>query len=59
MSFPVWASIDEAAEYFGVTKRTIRRRIAEGDLPAYRVGGLIRIKITDLDALAVRIPAAG
>lgn len=46
--------IPEAATYLDVDHKTIRRLIASGDLPAYRLGRrLIKVKITDLDALLV------
>lgn len=51
-------SIAEAAEYFGVTTRTIHRYIKDGRLPASRLGPrFIRIKVADLDALLSPIPA--
>lgn len=55
-----WRSLSEAAEYIGVTDRTIRNYIARGELPAHRVRGsrLIRINQADLDALLRPIPSA-
>lgn len=55
-----WLSQAEAAEYLGVTDRTIRNYVARGDLPAARVRGsrLIRIAQSDLDALLGPIPSA-
>ncbi|WGY04319.1 helix-turn-helix domain-containing protein [Nocardioides sp. QY071] len=55
-----WLSQSEAAEYLGVTTRTIRNYIASGDLPARRVSGsrLIRIAADDLDELLKPIPSA-
>lgn len=47
-----------AARHYGVSAKTIRRRIAEGALPAVRVGRLIRIDPDDLDAMARPIPSA-
>jgi excisionase family DNA binding protein len=52
-------SIVQAADQFGISTRTVRRRIAEGKLRAYRVGGLIRIDAEDLAQLAQPIPTAG
>jgi excisionase family DNA binding protein len=45
-------SIEGAATYLSVSTKTIRRRIASGDLPAYRVGrnGPVRLRVTDLEA---------
>ncbi len=53
-----WLSQAEAAEYIGVTDRTIREYIARGVLPASRVRGsrLIRIRRADLDDLLAPIP---
>lgn len=48
-----------AADYLGVSERTIDRYIETGRLPAYRLGvRSIRIRIADLDALEARIPTA-
>jgi len=41
-------SLSAAAEYYGVTPRTIRRWVAQGRLTAYRVGP--RLLRVDLDA---------
>jgi excisionase family DNA binding protein len=54
-----YMSLKDAATRYGVSERTIRRRIAEGKLPAYRVGPRsIRVAAADLDALATPIPTA-
>ena len=53
-------SVDAAAAYLGLNPRTIRRYIALGELPAYRVGpATIRVDRADVDALIRPIPAAG
>jgi excisionase family DNA binding protein len=50
----------EAAAYADVSTRTIRRWIAAGTLPGYRVGPrLIKVDLGDLDHLARRIPTGG
>lgn len=55
-----WVSQAEAAEHLGVTDRTLRRMIAAGELPAYRLGKrLLRIDLADVDALLRRVPTAG
>jgi excisionase family DNA binding protein len=55
----VWHSIQSGAAYSLVSTRTIRRKIASGELPAFRYGRrLIRIDQADLDALFRRIPTA-
>jgi excisionase family DNA binding protein len=52
-------SLAEAAEWAGVCERTLRRRIADGTLTAYRLGPrLIRIDLTELGALLREIPTA-
>lgn len=52
-------SPNQAAELLGLSVRTIRRRIASGQLPAYRSGRkVIRIKTADLDRIFRRIPSA-
>ncbi|GAB2535187.1 helix-turn-helix transcriptional regulator [Brachybacterium huguangmaarense] len=54
------ASLAEAAEYLGVTERTIRNYIARGDLTGYRLGKRsIRIDVGELESLLTVIPAAG
>lgn len=47
------------ADEYGISTRTLRRRIADGTLPAYRVGGQVRVREADLEQLARRIPACG
>lgn len=53
-------TIESAADMLAVHPRTIRRYIAAGDLPAYRVGARqIRVRLSDVDGLLVPIPTAG
>lgn len=55
-----YETIAEAAARARVSTRTIRRRIADGDLTAYRFGPhLIRLDPTEVDRLLRPIPAAG
>lgn len=52
-------SISEAAEFLGVHPKTVRRRIAAGDLTGYRVSSrLIRIDADELEASVRPIPNA-
>jgi excisionase family DNA binding protein len=53
---PDWG-IEEAAVYLGVSNYTIRRMIARGELPAYRVGKLIRLRRSEIDGALPRIGA--
>lgn len=55
-----YLSLEQAAAHLDVSEKTLRRRIADGTVPAYRLGHrAIRIKITDLDQLLRPIPTAG
>jgi excisionase family DNA binding protein len=46
-----FVSIKQAAEYIGVTDRTIRQMIADGRVPAYKSGGrLVRLDLNEVDA---------
>jgi excisionase family DNA binding protein len=45
-----WLSSQDAARRLGVTARTLYRFIDQGDLPAYRLGRVIRLKLTDVDS---------
>ena len=48
-----------AAEYLAVNERTVRRLIADGQLPAHRVGSrLVRVRRSDVEKLLTRIPVA-
>ncbi|MEA5117287.1 MAG: excisionase family DNA-binding protein [Propionicimonas sp.] len=54
---PEWVSLQQAAGLHGVSVDTLRRRIREGRLPAYRFGDrLIKVRIADLDNLFRPIP---
>lgn len=55
------ASINQAAEYAGVSTKTIRRRIADSSLTGYRMGPrLIRVDLDELDRLLLKpIPTQG
>jgi excisionase family DNA binding protein len=49
----------DAAEYFRVSVKTLRRRIADGTITGYRVGRLIRVDLDELtQSLVVEIPSA-
>ena len=46
----IWLSTLKAANRMGITTRTLYRFIDRGDLPAYRFGRVIRLKLSDVDS---------
>ena len=44
-------SLQRGALMYDTSVDTLRRRIRDGSLPAYRNGRLIRVKVSDLEAL--------
>ena len=47
-----YATLKQAAEYLGVTDRTIRQMIADGRLTGYRNGPrLIRVDLNQIDVV--------
>ena len=46
----VWLSTKTAAEYLGITSRTLYRFIDEGQIAAYKFGRVFRVQRRDLDA---------
>jgi excisionase family DNA binding protein len=44
-----WLSTQEASRRLGITTRTLYRFVDQGDLPAYRMGRVIRLKASDID----------
>ena len=58
-TLPVYLSLEQAAEVMSLSVKTIRRRIADGTIPAYQCGRRpIRIRLNDLEAALRRIPSA-
>jgi len=55
-----WFTQAEAADYYGVTDRTIRNMIRRGDLKGYRLGRsrMIRLDRQELERLVRAIPTA-
>jgi excisionase family DNA binding protein len=57
---PRRAKLPAAAEQYGVSVKTLRRRIASGHLTAYRLGSRIIVgDLDELDALFTPIPTVG
>lgn len=51
-------SLSAAAGILGISVHTLRRRIAAGDLPAFRTGRrIIRVRVADLERLLRRVPS--
>lgn len=55
---PDYLTVGQVAQQWQVGTRTVRRWIAEGDLPAYRVGGLVRVDRKDLTRFVKRVKSA-
>ena len=54
-----YLTLAEAAELMSVSVKTLRRRIADGTIPAYRCGRrVIRIRVEDLERAFLPIPSA-
>lgn len=52
-----YLTLEQAAELLSTSTRTLRRCIADGDLPAYKFGTrAVRVKATDLEGVLRRIP---
>lgn len=58
-NLPDVATVLQVMEATQLSERTLRKWIAEGDLPAYRLGGrAVRIRREDLEAIATRVRSA-
>lgn len=44
-----WLGTPEAAERLGITQRTLYRLIDEGQIPAYKMGRVFRVKEGDIE----------
>ncbi len=47
---PVWLSVPEAAGRLGVVPKSIYRFIDRGELEAYKMGRVIRLRESDVEA---------
>lgn len=53
-------TLAQAAARYGVHPKTIRRRVADGTITAYRIGPrLVRVDPDEVDAAFAPIPAIG
>ena len=48
-SDPVWLGTQEAARQLGITPRTLYRLIDEGEIPAYKLGRVLRLRLSDVE----------
>ncbi len=56
---PVYLSLTDAASVVAVSVKTIRRRVADGTIPAYTCGrGTLRIRLDELEEAMHRVPAS-
>lgn len=46
---PEWLGTTASSKRLGITTRTLYRFINEGQIPAYRLGRVIRLKLSDID----------
>lgn len=51
-----WLSANQACRRLRVSRATLFRLINEGDLPAYRIGWMIRLLVADVEAYRQRHP---
>ena len=52
MSLQRYESLSQAAERTGISSRTLRRRIAAGELPAFSTGRrILRVRPEDVDEM--------
>lgn len=56
-ALPVYLSLAEAADVMSLSVKTVRRRIADGTIPAYTCGrGVLRIRLDDLESAMHLVP---
>ena len=53
---PLLLKYDEAAALLAVSKSKLYRMVIDGEIPAVRFGGNIRIRMTDLEQLVAGLP---
>jgi excisionase family DNA binding protein len=44
-----WLSVEQVAEYLGISKETVYRWLEKGIVPAHRVGKLWRFQSSEID----------
>lgn len=53
-----WFTISEVAAYFQISPKTVRKWVYERKLRHYKVGGLVRIHVSDVKKFPVIVPTA-
>lgn len=56
MTARTYESLPSAAARTGISVKTLRRRIAEGALPVYRCGRILRLDPAEVDGMFLRYP---
>lgn len=55
-----YVTVAEAAAFVGCAEKTIRRRIADGSIPGYRLGPrMIRVRLSEVTAALRPVPSGG
>lgn len=49
-----WASVKQTADHIAGSEKTVRNYIDDGLLTAYRIGGLLRLDLNEVDAAMIR-----
>ncbi len=56
---PRYLTLADAAKVMSVSVKTVRRRIADGTIPAYQCGRTtLRIRLEDIEKAMRRVPSA-
>jgi excisionase family DNA binding protein len=48
-----WASIKKTALYADLSEKTVRNYIDDGLIPAYKIGGLVKLDLNEVDAALI------
>jgi len=49
MKHEAWVSLEEIANHLGVSQDTVHRWIRKRQMPAHKVGGLWKFKVSEVD----------
>ena len=53
-----WLTVEEVAEYFKVSPKTVRKWLYQRRLRYYRIGGVVRIRREDMERLPEAVESA-